>query len=126
MKTMLRILLPIACPLVILSLAACGNTAILDQSPTRNYVVVGIENDSASSIDVTLCYAQRCSVHDLTDSISPDAHRDEAVNNAQGGIAIFRVTSRETVRCLRVRYASGQEQHTTVKASWARPCPWSS
>ena len=126
MKTMLRILLPFALSLVILSLAACGSTAILNQSPIRNYVVVGVENDSASSVDVTLCFAQRCSVHDLTDSISPGAHRDEAVNNAQGGTAIFRVTSRGAVRCLRVRFASGQEHHAPVKVSWARSCPWSS
>jgi hypothetical protein len=123
---MFRVLLPLVLLLVTLSLAACGNTAILDQSPIRNYVVVGIENDSASSVDVTLCFAQRCSVHDLTDSISAGGHRDAAVNNAPGGTAIFRVTSRRKVRCLRVRYASGQEHHTPVKVSWARPCPWAS
>ncbi len=107
-----------------LSLAACSNTAILDQSPIRNYVVVSIENDSSSPVDVTQCYAKRCRIHDLTDSIRAGGHRDEAINNALAGTAIFGVTSGKTVRCLRIRYARGQEHHAPIKVSEARACPW--
>jgi hypothetical protein len=46
----------VALPLVTLPLAGCGHTAILDQSPIGNYVVLSIVNDSASSVKVTQCY----------------------------------------------------------------------
>lgn len=107
-----------------LSLAGCSHAAILDQSPIRNYVVFTIVNDSPSSVEVTECWAKQCTTHDLTDSIRPGSQRDVAINNAQAGTAIFRVTSGKTVRCFRIRYARDQEHHDPVAVSSARACPW--
>ena len=109
---------------VIFSLTGCSNVAILDQSPIENYVVVRIGNDGAAPVQVTLCYAQQCRVHDVTDSINVGDHRDDGVNTAHPGTAIFRVSNQgEVVRCLRVPYTTGQ-RYATVNVSEARPCPW--
>jgi hypothetical protein len=102
----------------------CGDTAILDQSPIGNFVVVPIVNDTQSTIEVTLCYRARCKSHDITDQLAPGTSRRDGVNNAEAGVAIFRVKTNAGIRCLRMRYASGQEHHAPLAISSSGRCPW--
>jgi len=112
---------------VCLLLCGCdSNTAVLDQSPIRNYVVVPIVNDTDQTIRVTLCYSRTCrgsGGHDITDTLSPHTQREDAVNNSYTGPAVFRVTTPTTTRCLYMSYALGQEHHAALLVSNSRPCP---
>jgi hypothetical protein len=97
---------------------------ILDISPLENFVVVRVEDDTPEPVEATICYSRACRIHDVSDGISPYGHRDEAINNGQSGLAVFRVKKASgQVRCLRLRYAAGQ-RHASLRVSAARPCPW--
>lgn len=121
---MARVFTAVAIVTAVVMCGGCGNTAILDQSPIGSYVVVPIVNDTQSTIEVTLCYGARCESHDITDSLAPGASRNDGVNNAEAGVAIFRAQTHAGIRCLRMRYGSGQEHHAPLAISSSGRCPW--
>lgn len=100
----------------------CGGSALVDQAPLRNFVVVSIANDLTRSVDVTECFDAACRSHDVVDAIEPGHTRTEAVNNASRGRATFRVTEgAKQLGCLYVPYRSGQEK-AAARISNIRSC----
>ena len=89
------------------TLAGCGGTAILDPSQMSNFIDVGIVNETAVTVSVRRCYNQRCSFHDVSDSIRPGRVVHQAFNNGVGINRLRFATKGKADTCISLHYAAG-------------------
>lgn len=111
---------------VVIASVVSPDTAVFDQSPIANYVVITVENDLGSPVTADLCGNSRCSLIETADRIAAGGSVRDGVNNASPGTATFVITrAGRRVSCLKLRYLKGQRQ-AAVKISDARQCRSSS